>query len=272
MSQANFLRAVPRAGGISLLLVDTPPGRAERGRGDDRGRARATSAPTPRRTADRLAAVPPGREHLPVDVPDARRPRAAARHRRAWPRSCCATCSSGGASSRCSAPSATGARTFCVMVLAENALLLAGGLVAGAVCAGLAIAPAVAERGGRRAADERRSCCCCSRCSWQVCYPRSSRRGPRTRAPLLAVAAIGVDCDDEASESLRWRSALARRCAGRAARRRELAAVARTDAQRHQRRDESARQVVEDRERRLEAGDARSGRARRRSSGAIASS
>ena len=36
-----------------------------------------------------------------------------------------------------------------VMVLAENALLVGGGLLAGAVCAGIAIMPAVAERGGR---------------------------------------------------------------------------------------------------------------------------
>ncbi|MBI4262870.1 MAG: FtsX-like permease family protein [Acidobacteria bacterium] len=38
---------------------------------------------------------------------------------------------------------------FMLMVAAENTLLLVGGLAAGAVCAGLAIAPAVAERGGR---------------------------------------------------------------------------------------------------------------------------
>jgi hypothetical protein len=38
---------------------------------------------------------------------------------------------------------------FALMVAAENALLLAGGLVAGAVCASVAIAPAVLERGGR---------------------------------------------------------------------------------------------------------------------------
>ena len=38
---------------------------------------------------------------------------------------------------------------FLLMVAAENTLLLAGGLSAGAVCAGLAIAPAVVERGGR---------------------------------------------------------------------------------------------------------------------------
>jgi ABC-type antimicrobial peptide transport system permease subunit len=36
-----------------------------------------------------------------------------------------------------------------LMVLAENALLVGGGLVAGAVCAAIAIVPAVVERGGR---------------------------------------------------------------------------------------------------------------------------
>ena len=36
-----------------------------------------------------------------------------------------------------------------VMVLAENAVLVGGGLLAGAICAGIAIMPAVAERGGR---------------------------------------------------------------------------------------------------------------------------
>ena len=40
-------------------------------------------------------------------------------------------------------------RHFLFMALAENALLLAAGLTAGALCAGLAIAPAIAERGGR---------------------------------------------------------------------------------------------------------------------------
>lgn len=42
-----------------------------------------------------------------------------------------------------------GRRHFLLMVVAENTLLLAGGLLTGAVCAALAIAPAVAERGGR---------------------------------------------------------------------------------------------------------------------------
>jgi ABC-type lipoprotein release transport system permease subunit len=40
-------------------------------------------------------------------------------------------------------------RHFLMMVLAENAVLVGGGLAAGAVSAALAIAPAVAERGGR---------------------------------------------------------------------------------------------------------------------------
>ena len=40
-------------------------------------------------------------------------------------------------------------RHFLIMAAAENALLLAGGLVAGALCAAIAIAPAVVERGGR---------------------------------------------------------------------------------------------------------------------------
>jgi ABC-type antimicrobial peptide transport system permease subunit len=40
-------------------------------------------------------------------------------------------------------------RDVLLVIAAENALLLAGGLLVGAVCALLAIAPAVAERGGR---------------------------------------------------------------------------------------------------------------------------
>ena len=40
-------------------------------------------------------------------------------------------------------------RHFLIMLIAENTLLLADGLVAGGVCALLAIAPAAAERGGR---------------------------------------------------------------------------------------------------------------------------
>lgn len=40
-------------------------------------------------------------------------------------------------------------RHFLLIVVAENTLLLGSGLLAGAVCAALAIAPAVAERGGR---------------------------------------------------------------------------------------------------------------------------
>ena len=64
------------------------------------------------------------------------------------PRCCCATCSSGGASWRCSARSAIGARTSRDDRGRERAAAC-GRLLTGAVCAGLAIAPAVAERGGR---------------------------------------------------------------------------------------------------------------------------
>ena len=42
-----------------------------------------------------------------------------------------------------------GRRHFLLMAAAENVLLLAAGLAFGALCAGLAIAPAIAERGGR---------------------------------------------------------------------------------------------------------------------------
>ncbi len=40
-------------------------------------------------------------------------------------------------------------RHFVIMVVAENAVLLAGGLAAGVVCAAIAITPGVADRGGR---------------------------------------------------------------------------------------------------------------------------
>ena len=42
-----------------------------------------------------------------------------------------------------------GRRHFLLMAAAENVLLLAAGLATGAICAALAIAPAIAERGGR---------------------------------------------------------------------------------------------------------------------------
>jgi len=38
---------------------------------------------------------------------------------------------------------------FLVMAVAENLLIVCGGLAAGVVCAAIAIAPAVADRGGR---------------------------------------------------------------------------------------------------------------------------
>ena len=45
------------------------------------------------------------------------------------------------------------------MVVAENVLLLGCGLLAGAVCAGLAIAPAIDRARRTSSADERRSAC-----------------------------------------------------------------------------------------------------------------
>ena len=126
------------------------------------GRLRRRPAPTtsarPSRTAGDLGAdamstaaspggVPPRREHLSLHVPDARRARAAAGYGR--PRR-------DPAAQRARAPPRAGAaravgygRRHLLMIVAPNALLLVGGLVAGAVCAGLAVAPAVVERGGR---------------------------------------------------------------------------------------------------------------------------
>ena len=62
-------------------------------------------------------------------------------------------------------------RHFLLMVMTENALLLTAGLGAGVISAGLAIAPALAERG---AAFRSRAVArfCYSRSSRPVCYPR----------------------------------------------------------------------------------------------------
>ncbi len=149
MSQAHFLTLFPEQAGVSAAArrdagragrrpcaaeIEDAPERPRRRRHGHRGTARGVSQ---------------GGEHLPVHVPDAWRPRPPAWNRRPGHGCCFATCSSGGASWRCLAPWAIAARHFLLMVMAENALLLAAGLAAGAVCAGLAIAPAIAERGGR---------------------------------------------------------------------------------------------------------------------------
>ena len=82
MARAQFPVALPRAGGLPLPARSIRrPDRTDAVVAGDRGRAGRVRR---RRDADGRAArgVPPGREHLPVDVPDARRARAAARHRR----------------------------------------------------------------------------------------------------------------------------------------------------------------------------------------------
>ena len=58
-------------------------------------------------------------------------------------------------------------------------LLLGWGLAVGALCALVAIAPAVLERGGAAAARRPAAGCCWLRSSRRGCYRRSSRRGRR---------------------------------------------------------------------------------------------
>ncbi|HEX5110291.1 MAG TPA: FtsX-like permease family protein [Vicinamibacterales bacterium] len=147
MSQANFLRLFPEQPGYQFLLVQTMPGRAEAVVGQIEN-ALGDFGADATLTADRLAqfhrventylstfqtlgglGLLLGTVGLATvllrNVLERRRELAllgAVGYRR---------------------------EHFLVMILAENALLLAGGLVTGALCAGLAIAPAVAERGGR---------------------------------------------------------------------------------------------------------------------------
>ena len=66
---------------------------------------------------------------------------------------------------------------FFAMVVAENVLLLVGGLVIGTFCALVAIAPMFLDRGGRLPI-ERWRCCCWA--FWEPdCWRRSARRPPR---------------------------------------------------------------------------------------------
>ena len=137
-------------------MIDAPAAQAADVARRDRATARPISARTPCPTAAAAGRVPCRREHLSLDVPDARRARACWSARSDSPRCCCATCSSGGASSRCCAPSATAARHLFAIILSENAVLLGWGLAVGAVSALVAIAPAAIERGARLPLDGRR--------------------------------------------------------------------------------------------------------------------
>ena len=81
MSEANFLKLFPEQEGYQFLLVNAPPARAGGG-----GRAHRGSLDRPRRRRhiDRRAPrrVSQSREHLSLDVPDARGTGASARHDR----------------------------------------------------------------------------------------------------------------------------------------------------------------------------------------------
>ena len=89
-------------------------------------------------------------------------------------------------------------RHFLLMVMAENALLLAAGLMAGAVCAGLAIAPADRRAGRPGSADERRRAAAVRgvRDGSAILDDCDERRHSWTAA---RVAAIGIETDDASS-------------------------------------------------------------------------
>ena len=151
ISEANFLRLFPDQAGVPVL-PDRFAGRTIR-----RGHCLTRSCSRRLRLRRRLNRQPArclssSREYLPLDVPDARCAGIAARH---------------GGPCRCSRVgtycerrrelallSAVGYRrsNLATMILAENALILVGGLAIGAACALIAITPAIASRGGHVAA------------------------------------------------------------------------------------------------------------------------
>ena len=143
------------------------------------------------------------------------------------------------------------------MVMAENVLLLVAGLAAGALSAALAIAPAVAERG--------------SRLPFTSGSALLHGRGARDRFVILgsrnessdALAAARIPSIGVADEADPGSGGIDLRARNRSAGGGTLAAVARSDAQRHQLREEPPRAVVDHAERNLEARDARALRLRR---------
>ena len=82
MSEANFLRLFPEQQGYRFLLVDDAgrPGARRVAAAIEQAAGDLGADAMPDRAA--AGGVPRGREHLPLDVPDARRPRAAGRHHR----------------------------------------------------------------------------------------------------------------------------------------------------------------------------------------------
>ena len=80
MSEANFTRLFPDEEGSRFFLLEASAGQRRRrddgGRGSDERLRRGCAI-----DGRAHRGVPPRREHVPVHVPDARRPRPAARHR-----------------------------------------------------------------------------------------------------------------------------------------------------------------------------------------------
>ena len=79
--------------------------------------------------------------------------------------------------------------------------------------AAVAIAPAIAERGGRLPLRAVRRCCCCSACSWWHCCRRSPRMVAATRVAAARIAAArnrsavpwSLDAQEESTHHMRHR-------------------------------------------------------------------
>ena len=199
MAEANFLRLFPEQQGYRFLLVDAPAERArptvERAIEDALGRSRR------RRDADGRAAgrVPPRREHLSLDVPDARRARPAARHRRAG---------RGAAAQRARAAARAGAAAARSAIGRGPPLgdgrsrrtprCSAAGLVAGTVCALLAIAPVVWDT--RRSAPVRVAGAACGERAGRRPAGVGWRHGRGPAGAADSVVAVGISacggCDE----------------------------------------------------------------------------
>ena len=238
-----------------MLLVETPPAARTAAVAGDRGRAG--------RLRRRRDAAPPSGSASSTGS----RTRTSRRSRRSaasvccsapsgWPRCCSATCSSGGA--ELALLGAVGYRRAPLPARwwwpRTRCCSPAGWWPAR--CAALAIAPAVAERGGRAAATRRRTAAAVRRLRDGLVILGRSRRARDARA-AAGIAAIGVSSMNDASGAIcRLSIFVAVTSAGASARAENWPQWRGPVAERHQRRDEPARQVDEDREHRVEARDA----------------
>ena len=148
MSQENFLRLFPEQEGYPFLLGETHPEQEDAvALALEEALADFGVDVRPHGSAPR--GVPPSRKHLSVNLPDAGRAWAAARN--PWAGRRAAAKRDGAAPGAGLACRALGYRQahFFVMVMAENGLILLGGLLIGIICAILAIAPALLEHSGR---------------------------------------------------------------------------------------------------------------------------